>query len=192
MDGMTEFDLREEIMEIYGLPDVLRESWRAIWRGTPLWMAQDWIVQADGFRLVIENGAMVGLAYDEFPWPWDDPRYQQPAAPPHKCSDECVCPRDGKPLIYWPAGDDHACQDSSCYYGHGMRAVDPFPESRVLAPGELAGQTVSEPPPGLPYKYFGMAEPSITCPVCGMTSHNPNDAREGYCGNCHDWTGARR
>lgn len=30
---------------------------------------------------------------------------------------------------------------------------------------------------------------SFTCPRCGMTSHNPNDAREGYCGNCHDWTG---
>jgi ribosomal protein S27AE len=30
--------------------------------------------------------------------------------------------------------------------------------------------------------------PSITCPVCGMTSFNPNDIAEGYCGNCHDWT----
>lgn len=30
--------------------------------------------------------------------------------------------------------------------------------------------------------------PSITCPVCGMTSYNPNDIREGYCGNCHAWT----
>lgn len=29
---------------------------------------------------------------------------------------------------------------------------------------------------------------SITCPRCGMTSHNPNDVRAGYCGNCHDWT----
>jgi hypothetical protein len=29
---------------------------------------------------------------------------------------------------------------------------------------------------------------AFTCPRCGMTSHNPNDAREGYCGNCHDWT----
>jgi hypothetical protein len=25
-----------------------------------------------------------------------------------------------------------------------------------------------------------------------MTSHNPNDEREGYCGNCHDWTGQRQ
>ncbi len=22
-----------------------------------------------------------------------------------------------------------------------------------------------------------------------MTSHNPNDVAESYCGNCHDWTG---
>jgi hypothetical protein len=30
---------------------------------------------------------------------------------------------------------------------------------------------------------------SITCPRCGMTSHNSADVAEGYCGNCHDWTG---
>jgi ribosomal protein L37E len=30
--------------------------------------------------------------------------------------------------------------------------------------------------------------PSFTCPRCGMTSYNPDDIREGYCGNCHDWT----
>jgi ribosomal protein S27AE len=29
---------------------------------------------------------------------------------------------------------------------------------------------------------------SITCPRCGMTSHNPHDIAQGYCGNCHDWT----
>jgi ribosomal protein L37E len=34
----------------------------------------------------------------------------------------------------------------------------------------------------------GSTQPSITCPACGMTSYNPNDIREGYCGNCHDWT----
>lgn len=28
----------------------------------------------------------------------------------------------------------------------------------------------------------------ITCPRCGRTSSNPNDVREGYCGNCSDWT----
>jgi ribosomal protein L37E len=29
---------------------------------------------------------------------------------------------------------------------------------------------------------------AFTCPRCGMTSHHPGDIREGYCGNCHDWT----
>ena len=33
-----------------------------------------------------------------------------------------------------------------------------------------------------------MSAASITCPRCGMTSHNPTDAAEGYCGHCHDWT----
>lgn len=37
---------------------------------TPLWMTQDWTVQVDGYRLIIKDGAMAGLAYDEFPWPW--------------------------------------------------------------------------------------------------------------------------
>ena len=31
---------------------------------------------------------------------------------------------------------------------------------------------------------------SITCPVCGRTSYHPQDVKEGYCGNCHDWTSA--
>lgn len=28
----------------------------------------------------------------------------------------------------------------------------------------------------------------ITCPRCGMTSHNPNDVWHGYCGQCHEYT----
>jgi hypothetical protein len=36
------------------------------------------------------------------------------------------------------------------------------------------------------------ALPAFTCPDCGMTSRNPNDVREGYCGSCHDWTGPQR
>lgn len=31
--------------------------------------------------------------------------------------------------------------------------------------------------------------PSITCPRCGFTSYHPKDIAEGYCGQCHDWTG---
>ncbi len=28
---------------------------------------------------------------------------------------------------------------------------------------------------------------SITCPRCGMTSHNPKDVLYRYCGNCHQF-----
>lgn len=28
----------------------------------------------------------------------------------------------------------------------------------------------------------------ITCPRCGLSSSNPNDVANGYCGNCHDFT----
>lgn len=38
----------------------------------------------------------------------------------HRCDEGCTCPVHGTPLIYWPAGDDHACQDVNCVYGHGM------------------------------------------------------------------------
>jgi ribosomal protein L37E len=34
------------------------------------------------------------------------------------------------------------------------------------------------------------SQPHFTCPVCGMTSYNANDIKFGYCGNCHDYTGA--
>jgi hypothetical protein len=26
---------------------------------------------------------------------------------------------------------------------------------------------------------------AFTCPLCGRTSHSPNDVREQYCGACH-------
>ena len=30
---------------------------------------------------------------------------------------------------------------------------------------------------------------SFTCPLCGRTSQHPQDVSQGYCGNCHNWTG---
>lgn len=29
--------------------------------------------------------------------------------------------------------------------------------------------------------------PSITCPECGTTSYRPENIRNGYCDNCHDF-----
>lgn len=40
-------------------------------------------------------------------------------------------------------------------------------------------------------RFANVKLPHITCPRCGRTSYNPNDVREGYCGNCHDWTAPR-
>lgn len=31
------------------------------------------------------------------------------------------------------------------------------------------------------------AATTFTCPTCHRLSHNPNDARERYCGACHEW-----
>jgi hypothetical protein len=52
------------------------------------------------------------------------------------------------------------------------------PHPRRLALAELSAEDRARTLP----------EPSITCPVCGMTSYHPDDIRAGYCGNCHDWT----
>lgn len=34
-------------------------------------------------------------------------------------------------------------------------------------------------------------QPSITCPVCDMTSYHPMDIEMGWCGNCQDYTTRR-
>lgn len=34
-----------------------------------------------------------------------------------------------------------------------------------------------------------MTDPAFVCPRCGAESWNPNDAKYGYCGRCHWWTG---
>ena len=31
--------------------------------------------------------------------------------------------------------------------------------------------------------------PPFTCPDCGRTSMHPEDLRQGYCANCHAFTG---
>jgi rubredoxin len=38
----------------------------------------------------------------------------------------------------------------------------------------------------------GRYQESITCPVCDFTSYHPTDVSEGYCRNCHDWTGKEK
>jgi hypothetical protein len=54
---------------------------------------------------------------------------------PHRCDERCTCPVHGTDLIYWPAGDDHACQDVTCVHGHGMRAaIEDAPPPSPITP----------------------------------------------------------
>jgi hypothetical protein len=53
---------------------------------------------------------------------------------PHRCDETCLCAVHGTDLIYSPAFDDHACQDSSCKYGHGGAPMtDPESVAAFLA-----------------------------------------------------------
>ncbi len=47
----------------------------------------------------------------------------------------------------------------------------------------------SEPSATLPENVAppGARAPTFTCPKCGMTSYNPHDARQRYCGNCREF-----
>lgn len=40
------------------------------------------------------------------------------------------------------------------------------------------------------YGDAGRRDPkSFVCPRCLLKTFNPTDVKEGYCANCHDWTG---
>jgi ribosomal protein S27AE len=49
---------------------------------------------------------------------------------------------------------------------------------------------VTDPPPR-PTELIGtMGRPRFECPRCHAVSFNPNDVELGYCGRCHEFTGA--
>jgi hypothetical protein len=39
----------------------------------------------------------------------------------HTCDEQCVCPLDGKPLLYAPGWRAHACPDPVCPNAHGVQ-----------------------------------------------------------------------
>lgn len=57
------------------------------------------------------------------------------ARKPHRCDETCLCAVHGTALIYSPAFDDHACQDSSCKYAHGGAPDDDV--KALLSPGSV-------------------------------------------------------
>lgn len=90
------------------------------------------------------------------------------------CAD-ASCPGPPQcPATSWPfTHDDSRCIRAAGHPGNAHRDINGF---------EWGGDAEAGLWP---------IHPSITCPKCNMTSYNPNDIREGYCGNCHDWTGSR-
>jgi hypothetical protein len=81
----------------------------------------------------------------------------------HRCDEDCVCPADGKPLLYAPARNEHACQDPDCEHAHGVDPPDPLAQyverrrrlnvmesvgveelgPRMAEPRKLTGRTVT-------------------------------------------------
>lgn len=43
------------------------------------------------------------------------PKFKQ-----HKCDDRCICPIDKIAMLYSPATDMHACQNSKCVFANGF------------------------------------------------------------------------
>ena len=44
--------------------------------------------------------------------------------PEHICTTECVCPDHRTQLLFNRESGDHACQDITCIYAHGVQAVN--------------------------------------------------------------------
>lgn len=58
---------------------------------------------------------------------------------------------------------------------------DLFPVVSVRRGGEISYSDLHPGLPGLP--------PRFICPQCQAISYRQEDVAEGYCGQCHDWTG---
>ncbi len=51
----------------------------------------------------------------------------------HLCDDSCVCPLHETQLYYAPSINDHACQDITCVFAHGMRSRQPKSLSDMIS-----------------------------------------------------------
>lgn len=61
---------------------------------------------------------------------------------PHRCDERCVCPLDGKPLLYGLSTDEHACSDPDCANAHGIQEPSMLhPTARPGPPCYACGNT---------------------------------------------------
>jgi hypothetical protein len=73
---------------------------------------------------------------------------------------------------------EHVTDDDSCPCGPTCVPIE-------LDDGSIAFQYLHH---SLDGREFHESDTSFTCPICRMTSYNPNDIEHGYCGNCHAFT----
>jgi hypothetical protein len=70
--------------------------------------------------------------------------------------------------------------------------TDGTEELARLGPGEsFVMDVVSDSGIAYRVRWSHSRSPAITCPACGMTSYQPQDIENGYCGNCHAYTSGR-
>lgn len=70
-----------------------------------------------------------------------------------------------------------------------LKRVEALEEAAGLIRDIFTFRKAADAPTGDSVRSMGI---TITCPMCGMTSHNPDDVLNGYCGNCHAYTTPRR
>lgn len=81
-------------------------------------MSEHGYLTPDDLRRALPVKVSLQRLADLLPRPWEHGRDQP-------CDERCTCPVHGSPLLYWPARNDHACQDVNCQYGDGMRGTVP-------------------------------------------------------------------
>lgn len=83
----------------------------------------------------------------------------------------------GKPIhIFW------SDLSHRFYVSRHYKEISP---GNVLITGEMFD--VTDELSALVAKYQIKFKPAIVCPRCGRTSYHPEDVRQRYCGNCHQF-----
>lgn len=59
----------------------------------------------------------------------------------HRCDEQCACQICGRPLIYWPVGDLHACWDANCVNAHGIANENEDMVAPIIEILEIPGRT---------------------------------------------------
>lgn len=118
---------------------------------------------------------------------WHARDHRPPPPAPVPPEDVRVRYTDGRPdvpcALDYDGPDDDGIHQWTATPQEPVALADLIEQRATLHPGMLPARTA------VGIAVVALEGPQITCPRCGMTSHHPTDVAEGYCGNCHDYTG---